>query len=159
MGDYSKGDHLVLPHHGAGTVTDVSNRDGESYIQVRFDHRDLDMTIPVALAVERGAREVILKKDAKAILKALKGEGEELPDDHRARARIVETKSASMDPQDLADVVRDVAARRADGARLSAAETRAFDLARDQLASELGLVMDLDREAAFNVIDKAIGEA
>jgi RNA polymerase-interacting CarD/CdnL/TRCF family regulator len=157
MESYAKGDRVVCPPHGAGVVSAVNRQRGTTFVTIDLDHSELRLILPAEAVSARGVRPVIKSAKAKAIVKLLKRSGEELPGDHTQRAKIVQDKERTGDAEALAEVIRDLSARQLDGANLSAVETRVLDQARRQLASELGLAMEIEAGEAMGLIDAAVG--
>jgi len=161
MSEFSVGENVVYPPHGAGTVVSRAPRtdgDGE-LLSILIAHSKMTLMVPADIAEEKGVRQVMSKKDADGILKLIGEAGEQLPDNPQHRARFTKDKTRIGSPLALAEVIRDYVSRQRDGKKLSPAEMTMLNSAKQLLSSELVLVRGVDPDAALALIDDAIEAA
>ena len=80
---YKVGDKVVYPHHGAGTVVKKETREvlGEKreYLTIKILHNDMTVNVPSDNAERVGLRKVIDEQRVAKVLKALTGNGTNMP--------------------------------------------------------------------------------
>ncbi len=80
---YEVGDKVVYPHHGAGTVVKREVRDvlgqQREYLTIRILHSDMTVNVPCENAEKVGLRKVIDEDTVAQVLKALTGNGTNMP--------------------------------------------------------------------------------
>ncbi len=157
MTKYSVGDHVVYPPHGAGTIVAVKEREGADHLSIDMIASKMTLSVPAAIAAERGVRPVITKKRADALLKELKQPGTEMPEVPAERARKTAEQTRTGDADQLSNVLRDLTTRKANGKNRTPSEQKTFETARQGLLSEIALAKGVDEAAAGALIDKALG--
>ncbi|MDJ0765094.1 MAG: CarD family transcriptional regulator [Myxococcota bacterium] len=162
QGAFKIGDKAVYPAHGVGEVTDIQKRmisgKERSFYILKIVENGMKIMIPVETAQATGLRNVISKKEAKAVLTVLKSDEVAVktqPWNRRYREYMEMLKSGS--PKEVAKVLRDLFRLRGEK-DLSFGERRLLDTARTLLVSELALALstsEKDIEADIQKIFEA----
>jgi CarD family transcriptional regulator len=159
MPDFSKGDHVAYPPHAAGTIVDVKSRDGAEYLSIAMLDSKMTLMVPSAIAQEKGVRPVISAKEADKLIKSLSQPGEPMLDNPQHRSRSTSDRTRTGSVEELAGVLRDLNSRAIGGAKRSPVEQKAFDTARQHLASEIALAKGVDETKAGDLIDASLAKA
>jgi len=137
---YSIGDTVVYPHHGAGIIESTEQRDlhGEpcDYLVLRMTYGDLTLMVPAATCHEVGVRDVVSGEEVERVLDVLRDPRGEKKGSWSRRFKENFEKLRSGDVFLVAEVVRNLTIRDADGL-LSAGERRMLANAKQLLLSEL----------------------
>jgi CarD family transcriptional regulator len=146
---YEVGDKVVYPHHGAGTVVKKEQREvlgqKREYLTIRIEHNDMTVQVPAENAEKVGLRTVIDEDMVTVVLKALTGNGTQMPKNWNRRFKHNRDKMKTGDILELAEVVRNLALRDAEKG-LSTGEKQMFVKAKKILASELMYAKGMDEE-------------
>ena len=141
---YSVGDTVVYPHHGAGVVERTERRvlDGEpcEYLVLRMSCGDLVLLVPAARCREVGVRDVVSGADVERVLDVLRDRHGEKQGSWSRRFKENFERLRSGDVFQVAEVVRNLTVRDADGG-LSAGERRMLVNAKQLLLSELSVAI------------------
>lgn len=157
---YKVGDQVVYPHHGVATIEKIEDKDvlGEKrqYLVLRLDAGDLTLMVPAQSVEEVGIRNLINKGQVDGVLKVLKkGEVTDNAENWSRRFKANQEKLRSGDIQSVAEVVRNLSIReRAKG--LSTGEKKMLNRAREILAGEIAVALDVETEEAELVLEKAL---
>lgn len=156
------GDVLVHPQHGVVVLeaTETRRIDGQEESYVVLSVGSLTILAPRRSLREIGVRQPIGRTRAREVLRTLASTPSPVPPfssrEHRELWRTVH----SGDPQAVARVLRDLAAKEADreGARrrLSSSERQMLERATEILVSELAVALPTSREQATARIAEAI---
>jgi CarD family transcriptional regulator len=159
VGGFKVGDKVVYAPHGAGVVVETTYRDDDfgEYLSIRIAHSNMTLMVPAKVADEKGVRPVIPASRAKSLLKTLKDEGGDLPDNPQVRTRDGIERTKSADADEIAAVLRDYTELERGGKKLSATEQRTLAQAKSLFAGELALVEDIDVNDALVRIELALG--
>ena len=154
---FDVGDRVVYPHHGAAVIERKEQRDsfGEQreYLVLHVDEGDLTLLVPADNTEEVGLRQVIDGEDAAEVFAVLARRGAHVPSNWARRFKNHVEKLKSGDIYQVAEVVRNLSARRAEKP-LSAAERTLLATARRILASELAMALTITTDEAERRIDK-----
>ena len=141
---YSVGDTVVYPHHGAGVVESTQRRElhGEQcdYLVLRMTYGDLTLMVPAERCHEVGVRDVVSGADVERVLDVLRDTRAEKKGSWSRRFKENFEKLRSGDVFLVAEVVRNLTVRDADGS-LSAGERRMLVNAKQLLLSELSVAV------------------
>jgi CarD family transcriptional regulator len=161
MGMFNIGDRVVYPMHGAGTIEGVEEKEilGKThrYYVLRLPIGDMKVMIPVDNTKEIGLRDVIGSDEVDKVMGVLKQECTAMSTNWNRRYRSNLEKIKSGDIYEVADVVRNLAAREREKG-LSTGERKMLDSAKEILISELILAKDWDREKTMSVLDAALAQ-
>lgn len=159
---YSVGDTVVYPHHGAAVIEKTEERElsGETreYFVLRLTYGDLTLMVPSDSCEEVGIRDVVTKKQVEQVLEVLRTPEGKAPRNWSRRFKANMERLRSGDIFQVAEVVRNLATRQADGG-LSAGERRMLGKAKQILLSELAVAMRKDEDRAEAAIRKVLVEA
>lgn len=153
------GDEIVHPHHGPGTVTSIEKIDTGfgpmSYIVVELLD-GMTVKVPADTVDTIGLREPVTEIRADEILAVLAQPAAEDPG-HRVRRRRDNDKLASGRLVDCAEVVRDLTAiTTAHDKGGTYADLRMLTKAREQLAAELAVALEISPDEAMHRVDEAL---
>jgi len=147
--DYSVGDSVVYPHHGAGKVLKKEQKEifGEKreYLTIKILHNDMTVMVPTENAALAGLRRVIDEEMVKKVLAVLQDECSEMPKNWNRRFKHNRDKIKTGDIYELAEVVRNLAIREFDKG-LSTGEKQMFTRAKKILASELMYALEMNEQ-------------
>jgi CarD family transcriptional regulator len=159
MSGFAVGDQVVFAPHGAGVVIASEIRDdafGE-YLTIRIVQSTLTLSVPAALAEERGVRAILAPDEIDQLLQSLTGEASPLAENAMHRSRATADQIRGGQPETLAAIVRNYTEHDRNVKKLSPSERKLLNTAKAALASEIAVVRDLDGDAALAVVDEAIG--
>ena len=158
---YKVGDKVVYPHHGAGTVVKKESREilGEKrdYLTIKILHNDMTVNVPAENAEKVGLRKVIDEQMVAKVLKALTGNGTNMPKNWNRRFKHNRDKMKTGDIFELAEVVRNLSLRDHEKG-LSTGEKQMFVKAKKILASELMYAKDMDEDEAAEWLDDVLSD-
>ena len=156
---FKVGDRVVYPHHGAAVIKKKESREvsGEKvdYFVLHMAHGDLTLSVPVDKAEEVGMRPPISEEDVEDVLRLLAKRDVREPSNWSRRFKNHQEKLKSGDVYQVAEVVRNLAARNRD-ASLSAAERTMYDRARINLISEIAPALKVSAEEAEQYLNDAL---
>jgi CarD family transcriptional regulator len=148
---FRKGDLVVYPTHGVGTVDHVRVEEigGHSmnWIKISFAENRMSLRIPVGKARTIGLRRPVSRQVFADVLTILKGRPHANRTVWTKRALEYQGKINSGSVKALAEVVRDLRPS-LDGSESSFSRRNLFELAIDRLAAEFAVVFRLDKAAA-----------
>ncbi len=161
MQDFSVGDKVVYPHHGAAVIERVEEKEllGETreYFILRLAYGDLTLMVPTDATSEVGLREVTPAKEVPKVFKVLKKhEPAANTTNWSRRFKANVEKLRSGDIYQVAEVVRSLHQRDKEKG-LSAGEKRMLTKARQILVSELTFSKDCNEEEAEQLLDDVLG--
>lgn len=155
---FSKGQVLVHPQHGPGTVTKVANRvvqgTKRQYLLLRLHADGMSVALPVDAVDELGVRAVMTPKRVREIFAVLTGESEPFDKVWSRRFKHNTERLRSGDLLNLAGLIRDVARRNAKR-RVSYGEGNLLQQAMDLLTAELAIALDVTPERAVELVETA----
>ena len=153
------GDKVVYPHHGAGTVVKKESREvlgqKRDYLTIKILHNEMTVQVPCENADKVGLRKVIDEKMVTVVVKALTGNGTQMPKNWNRRFKHNRDKMKTGDIFELAEVVKNLSLRDHEKG-LSTGEKQMFVKAKKILASELMYAKGVDEEAAAEWLDEVL---
>ncbi len=153
---FKVGDKVVYPHHGAGTVVKKESREilgqKREYLTIKILHNDMTVNVPAENAEKVGLRRVIDEEMVNVVVKALTGDGTQMPKNWNRRFKHNRDKMKTGDILELAEVVRNLSLRDHEKG-LSTGEKQMFVKAKKILASELMYAKTMDEEEAAEWLD------
>ena len=159
---YKVGDKVVYPHHGAGTVVKKETRtvlgEKREYLTIKILHNDMTVNVPSDNAERVGLRKVIDEQMVSKVLKALTGNGTNMPKNWNRRFKHNRDKMKTGDIFELAEVVRNLALRDHEKG-LSTGEKQMFVKAKKILASELMYAKSMDEEECAEWLEEVLAES
>ncbi len=154
--DFSIGDNVVYPHHGAGQVIKKEDKEilGEvrQYLTIKILHNDMTVMVPCENAGKAGLRRVIDEDTVKKVLSVLTDDVSEMPKNWNRRFKHNRDKIKTGDIYELAEVVRNLAVREQDKG-LSTGEKQMYTRAKKILASEMMYALEKSEDDAEAYLD------
>jgi CarD family transcriptional regulator len=154
--DFSIGDNVVYPHHGAGQVIKKEKKEilGETreYLTIKILHNDMTVMVPCENAGKAGLRRVIDEDTVKKVLGVLSDDVSEMPKNWNRRFKHNRDKIKTGDIYELAEVVRNLAVREQDKG-LSTGEKQMYTRAKKILASEMMYALEKSEDDAEAYLD------
>jgi CarD family transcriptional regulator, regulator of rRNA transcription len=158
---FKVGDRVVYPHHGAAVIERKEMREafGEKteYLVLRVANGDLTLAVPSNKAEDVGMRPPISVEDIDDLFQLLSKKDVREPTNWSRRFKNHQEKLKSGDVYQVAEVVRNLAARNRD-ANLSAAERTMYERARINLVSEIAPALGVSAEDAERYLDDALAK-
>ena len=149
--DFTVGEVVVYPHHGAARIADIEKREmgGEEldFLVLNILQSDLSVRVPVKNAELVGVRDVVGEDGLRKVFSVLRETDVEEAGNWSRRYKANQERLASGDINKVAEVVRDLW-RRDQGKGLSAGEKRMLGKARQILVGELALAEPVDEKKA-----------
>lgn len=156
---YEVGDKVVYPHHGAGKIMKIEQKEilGQmrDYLTIQILHNDMTVMVPVENADRAGLRKVVDADVIDQVLEVLNGDPTKMPKNWSRRYKHNRDKLKTGDIFEVAEVVRNLAIRHADKG-LSTGEKQMFTKAKRILASELMYARDLNEEEATAFLEEVL---
>lgn len=153
---FNVGDKVVYPHHGAGVVERIEERDVEGerkkYFILSLCRGDLKVTVPEESTECVGLRGVIGKSEVKSVFEVLNQGQSKMPTNWNHRYKKNRDKIRSGSVYQVAEVVRNLSIRDREKG-LSTGEKRMLNQARQILLSEIIYVLNIDDEKASKMLD------
>lgn len=154
---FKVGDKVVYPHHGAGVVERVMEKDVEGerkkYFILSLCSGDLKITVPEESTGDVGLRSVIRKSEVKSVFEVLNQEQSQMPTNWNHRYKKNRDKIKSGDVFQVAEVVRNLSIREREKG-LSTGEKRMLNQAKKILLSEIIYVLNIDDEKAKKMLEE-----
>ena len=158
---FKVGDRVVYPHHGAAVIEKKETLEigGEKreYLILKIAHGEMTLSVPTDKAEEVGMRPPISAEDVDDLFQLLGKKDVREPTNWSRRFKNHQEKLKSGDVYQVAEVVRNLAARNRD-ASLSAAERTMYDRARINLISEIAPALKVSAEDAEKYLDEALAK-
>jgi CarD family transcriptional regulator len=159
---FQVGDVVVYPHHGAGVIEGISEKDieGETrmYFELRMCNGNLKVMVPADNSKQVGLRNVIGKDDVDKVLCVLGEAQSPMPNNWNHRYKKNRDKLRSGDVFQVAEVVRNLTLRDINKG-LSSGEKRMLNQARDILASELMFAVEVEVDEAVKMIEEVFSSS
>jgi len=156
---YSVGDKVVYPHHGAGKIMKIEQKDvlgqQRDYLTIQILHNDMTVMVPVENADRAGLRKVVESDVVDQVLEVLRGDPTKMPKNWSRRYKHNRDKLKTGDIFEVAEVVRNLAIRHADKG-LSTGEKQMFSKAKKILASELMYARDFNEDEATAFLEDVL---
>ena len=158
---YSVGDKVVYPHHGAGKIMKIESKDvlgqQRDYLTIQILHNDMTVMVPVENADRAGLRKVCTSAVVDQVLEVLRSDATRMPSEWNHRYKHNLGKLKTGDIFEVADVVRNLAARRA-GRELPIGEKQMLTKAKRILASEFMYACGLGEDEAMAFLEGVLDD-
>lgn len=156
---FKKGDTVIYPQHGAcivhGTKKMTVFGETADYLILRTVINEMTLSVPVAKTDEVGVRMPVNADELEDLVSVLSKADPRVPSNWSRRFKNHQEKLKSGDVYQVAEVVRNLAARNRDAA-LSAAERTMYERARINLVSEIAPALKVSAEEAERFLDDAL---
>jgi CarD family transcriptional regulator, regulator of rRNA transcription len=159
--NFKKGDTVIYPQHGACVVKGTKKMEafGEKreYLILETVISEMTLKVPVEMAEEVGVRPPVSADELEDLVAVLAKPDPRVPSNWSRRFKNHQEKLKSGDVYQVAEVVRNLAARNRD-ASLSAAERTMYERARVNLISEISPALKVTAEEAEAYLDDALAK-
>ncbi|CAB4814397.1 unannotated protein [freshwater metagenome] len=154
-----KGDTVIYPQHGACVVLNMKRMKAfgktQDYLILKTVINEMTLSIPVDQISTVGVRPPVSSSELQDLVSVLAKADPRVPANWSRRFKNHQEKLKSGDVYQVAEVVRNLAARDRDSA-LSAAEKTMYDRARVNLISEIQPALRVTTEEAELYLDRAL---
>ena len=160
---FKKGDTVIYPQHGACKVEAIRKEDPlgtgklHEYLILRAVIGDMVLRVPMSKVDDVGVRPPVSPDELEDLVAVLAKADPRVPSNWSRRFKNHQEKLKSGDVYQVAEVVRNLAARNRD-ASLSAAERTMYDRARVNLISEIAPALKVSPEEAERYLDDALAK-
>jgi CarD family transcriptional regulator len=158
---FKRGDTVIYPQHGACIVDGVKKEvvfgETRDYLILRTVINEMTLKVPVDKAEEVGVRPPVGAEELEDLVSVLSKPDPRVPSNWSRRFKNHQEKLKSGDVYQVAEVVRNLAARNRDAA-LSAAERTMYERARINLVSEIAPALRVSTEEAERYLDDALAK-
>ena len=159
---FRKGDAVVYPAHGVGTIERVGIEEIAGHklnlIHISFEENQMTLRVPVAQARASGLRKLATRTELADALSKLKGRPRVSRLMWAKRAQDYMAKINSGELGALAEVVRDLQSA-GDGSGSSFSQRNLFELALDRLAAEHAAINRISKLEATEQLNRVMSEA
>ena len=156
---FKKGDTVIYPQHGACLVVGTKKIDAfgstQEYLILKTVINEMTLSVPTAKAAEVGVRPPVSADELEDLVAVLSKPDPRVPSNWSRRFKNHQEKLKSGDVYQVAEVVRNLAARNRD-ASLSAAERTMYERARVNLISEIAPALKVSSEEAEAFLNAAL---
>jgi CarD family transcriptional regulator len=160
--EFSVGQHIVHPAHGAGTIVGVQEQElvegYQRYYVIRFADKRLTVRVPLRRTSELGLRTVMGTAKCQEVFGVLSSLPKQLPSNFKDRRRVVEKLIHSGKPLQVAEALRELSWRR-ELKPLNKADSELLTQANGMLVEEMSLATGEDKGDVEKRISEALGEA
>jgi CarD family transcriptional regulator len=158
---FKKGETVIYPQHGACIVVGTKKMEAfgamQEYLILKTVINEMTLSVPVLKAEEVGVRPPVSPDELDDLVSVLAKPDPRVPSNWSRRFKNHQEKLKSGDVYQVAEVVRNLAARNRD-ASLSAAERTMYDRARINLVSEIAPALKVSAEEAERFLDEALAK-
>ena len=158
---FKKGDTVIYPQHGAclvqGSKKLVVDGTTREYLILKSVIGEMTLSVPVENADTVGVRPPVNADELDDLVSVLSKPDPRVPSNWSRRFKNHQEKLKSGDVYQVAEVVRNLAARNRDAA-LSAAERTMYERARINLVSEIAPALKVSAEDAEIFLDEALSK-
>ena len=156
---FNIGDKVAYPMHGAGLIENIEERlilgEKRDYYILHIKRGNMQILIPVIGAEKTGLRSIVGEQCISDVLKVLASESTPMDENWNRRNRDNMEKLKTGDLSEVAGVIRNLV--RVDREKkLSTGEKKLLNTARQILASEMVMVLNITEDAALDMIDRQI---
>ena len=160
--EFSIGDQVMHPKHGAGQITGQKHlkivEGFENYYVIKVGDKGLVVHIPMRKMEELGVRPIMARSKLTRVLDTLRDTPYRLSENFKIRQARVKEKLKTGRPLEIAEVVRDLTWRK-HRASLSAADARLLDRGLDLLSAEIALVTNKEPFDVHKTISNTLTDA
>ena len=160
--EFSVGQHIVHPAHGAGTIVGVQEQElvegYQRYYVIRFADKRLTVRVPLRRTTELGLRRVMASTKCQEVFGVLRSLPAQLPNNFKERRQAVEKLIHSGKPLKVAEALRELSWRR-EMKPLNKADSELLTQASGMLVQEMTLATGEERGAVEKQISEALGES
>jgi len=158
-GKYSRGDQIVHSQYGVGEIVDITEKIlGEKPI-LYYVVKTINSTywLPVAKADNKRVRLIVSPRKIKEAIKMLKQKPAQMDDQHEIRKERITEVTASGELIQTAELVRDLAYRKAT-ANLNSSEQKAYENLMTRLVMEWAASMKITADYVLQSVNQLLQE-
>lgn len=159
--NFKKGETVIYPQHGACVVKGTKKMEAfgekKEYLILETVISEMILKVPIDMAAEVGVRPPVSADELEDLVSVLAKPDPRVPSNWSRRFKNHQEKLKSGDVYQVAEVVRNLAARNRD-ASLSAAERTMYERARVNLISEISPALKVSAEEAEAYLDEALSK-
>jgi CarD family transcriptional regulator len=161
---FDVGETVVHPEYGAGKIREIrelsslGNKEKEYYSIQLIGDPDTTVMVPLDKEDQIGLREPIPEEELRSVWRVLRAPPGDLPSNYKKRCSIVEAKLQEGGLEQIAEVVRDLAARRETERRLTVQGKRLYQQGLQRLVSEIAGAEGSDYATAEAEIAEALAK-
>ena len=159
--NFKKGDTVIYPQHGACIVHGIKKMKAfgatQEYLILKTVINEMTLSVPTSKAADVGVRPPVSPDELEDLVSVLSKADPRVPSNWSRRFKNHQEKLKSGDVYQVAEVVRNLAARNRD-ASLSADERTMYDRARINLISEIAPALKVSTEEAEAFLDEALAK-
>ena len=159
--NFKKGDTVIYPQHGACIVHGIKKMKAfgatQEFLILKTVINEMTLSVPTSKASDVGVRPPVSPDELEDLVSVLSKADPRVPSNWSRRFKNHQEKLKSGDVYQVAEVVRNLAARNRD-ASLSAAERTMYDRARINLISEIAPALKVSTEEAEAFLDEALAK-
>jgi CarD family transcriptional regulator len=143
MSMFHVGETVVHPVYGAGKIREIKELsslgdEGKRYYSIQLiGDPDTTVMVPLEREAEVGLREPIPEAELSSVRRVLRAAPKKLPSDYKTRCKVLDEKLREGDLEQIAEVVRDLAARREMERHLTVRGKRLYQEGMRRLVSEI----------------------
>ncbi len=156
---YKKGDFVVYPTHGVGTILGVEEQEiaGHSLklIKIQFSEDRMTLSVPMVKAKKIGLRPIADDKIIDKALNILSEKAKKSKEIWARRAQKYEEKINSGDPLIVAEVVRDLY-KKVNQPEQNFSERKIYEQAFSRLANEVAVSQNADKIKASETLNASL---
>ena len=156
---FKKGETVIYPQHGACIVKGIRKMvvfgEKRDYLILETVINEMTLNVPIDNTEQVGVRPPVSADELEDLVSVLARPDPRVPSNWSRRFKNHQEKLKSGDVYQVAEVVRNLAARNRD-ASLSAAERTMYERARVNLISEIAPALKVTSEAAEAYLDNAL---
>lgn len=160
--EFSVGQHIVHPAHGAGTIVGVQEQElvegYQRYYVIRFADKRLTVRVPQRRTTELGLRRVMGSAKCEEVFAVLSSLPKQLPSNFKERRKTVENLIHSGKPLMVAEALRELSWRR-ELKPLNKADSELLTQANGMLVEEMTLATGEEKSDVEKQISKALNES
>lgn len=159
--EFKKDDIVIYPQHGACKVKGKKKHDffgtgkKEEYLILETIINEMTLQVPMSKLDDVGVRPPVNAEELDDLVQVLSKPDPRVPSNWSRRFKNHQEKLKSGDVYQVAEVVRNLAARNRD-ASLSAAERTMYERARVNLISEIAPALKVSKEEAEEFLNQAL---
>ncbi len=156
---FSVGDKVVHPYHGAGQITGLEQKElldeAKRYFIIEIPARELTVFIPRTKMDSVGVRLAMSRAKYDRVMDILRSRPKSLPEDYKERQALIWEQLKTGRAAKIAKAVRDLIWHRHQ-AHLTKKDTDYLKRGREFLTAEMALVAGTDMEDINKVIDEIL---
>jgi len=159
--NFKKGDTVIYPQHGACIVHGIKKMKAfgatQEYLILKTVINEMTLSVPTSKAADVGVRPPVSPDELEDLVSVLSKADPRVPSNWSRRFKNHQEKLKSGDVYQVAEVVRNLAARDREN-QLSAAEKTMYERARLNLISEIAPSNKVSTEEAEAFLDEALAK-